>query len=134
MRLGEIIKQYRIENNLTTAELASKCSLSKGYISMLENNFKPSGRKKDITPSIQAIKKLANGTGIEFDALLASIDGEVSLIPTKEESLEFILTPHEKEHLTIYRSLDDKGQHTVDTVAQMEYERVKGGSTATLKK
>ena len=97
MRLGEIIKQYRIENNLTTAELASKCSLSKGYISMLENNFKPSGRKKDITPSIQAIKKLANGTGIEFDALLASIDGEVSLIPTKEESLEFILTPHEKE-------------------------------------
>ena len=79
MRLGEIIKQYRIENNLTTAELASKCGLSKGYISMLENNFKPSGRKKDITPSIQAVKKLANGTGIEFDTLLASIDGEVSV-------------------------------------------------------
>ena len=29
MRLGEIIKQYRIENNLTTAELASKCGLAK---------------------------------------------------------------------------------------------------------
>ena len=101
---------------------------------MLENNFKPSGRKKDITPSIQAVKKLANGTGIEFDTLLASIDGEVSLIPTKEESLELILTPHEKEHLTIYRSLDDKGQHTVDTVARMELDRVKGGSTAILKK
>jgi transcriptional regulator with XRE-family HTH domain len=39
MRLGEIIKQYRIENNLTTAELASKCALSKGYISMLENKY-----------------------------------------------------------------------------------------------
>lgn len=30
--------------------------------------------------------------------------------------------------------LDDKGQHTVDTVTQMEYERVKGGGTAILKK
>lgn len=117
MKLGEIIKQYRIENNLTTAELASKCSLSKGYISMLENNFKPSGRKKDITPSIQAVKKLANGTGIEFDALLASIDGD--------DSSDIALTDHERKHLEIYRSLDDKGQHTVDTVTQMEYERVK---------
>lgn len=32
------------------------------------------------------------------------------------------LINHER---AIYRSLDDKGQHTVDTVAQMEYERVK---------
>ena len=37
----------------------------------------------------------------------------------------YILTDHERKHLDIYRSLDDKGQHTVDTVAQMEYERVK---------
>ena len=48
--------------------------------------------------------------------------------------MEIKVTPHEKEHLTIYRSLDEKGQHTVDTVTQMEYERVKGGSTAILKK
>lgn len=125
MRLGEIIKRYRVENNLTTEQLALKCGLSKGYISMLENNFKPSGRKKDITPSIQAVRKLSKGMNMNFDMLLASIDGEVSLIPLKEESIEFNLTEHERNHLNIYRSLDDKGQHTVDTVAQMEYERVK---------
>lgn len=62
---------------------------------------------------------------MNFDMLLASIDGEVSLIPLKEESIEFNLTEHERNHLNIYRSLDDKGQHTVDTVTQMEYERVK---------
>ena len=134
MRLGEIIKHYRVENNLTTEQLALKCGLSKGYISMLENNFKPSGRKKDITPSIQAVRKLSKGMNMNFDMLLASIDGEVSLIPLKEESIEFNLTEHERNHLNIYRSLDDKGQHTVDTVTQMEYERVKGGSTAILKK
>lgn len=134
MKLGEIIKKYRLENNLTTAELATKCNLSKGYISMLENNFKPSGRKKDITPSLEAIKKISVGTGIEFDTLLATIDGEVSLLPLKEDSLYNKLTDQEKNLLEIYRVLDDKGQHTVDTVAQMEYERVKGGSTATNKK
>lgn len=134
MKLGEIIKKYRLENNLTTAELATKCNLSKGYISMLENNFKPSGRKKDITPSLEAIKKISVGTGIEFDTLLATIDGEVSLLPLKEDSLYNKLTDQEKNLLEIYRGLDDKGQHTVDTVAQMEYERVKCGSTATLKK
>lgn len=126
MKLGEIIKKYRLENNLTTAELATKCNLSKGYISMLENNFKPSGRKKDIMPSLEAIKKISVGTGIEFDTLLATIDGEVSLLPLKEDSLYNKLTDQEKNLLDIYRDLDDKGQHTVDTVARMELDRVKG--------
>ena len=126
MKLGEIIKKYRLENNLTTAELATKCNLSEGYISMLENNFKPSGRKKDITPSLEAIKKISVGTGIEFDTLLATIDGEVSLLPLKEDSLYNKLTDQEKNLLDIYRDLDDKGQHTVNTVARMELDRVKG--------
>ena len=126
MKLGEIIKKYRLENNLTTAELATKCNLRKGYISMLENNFKPSGRKKDITPSLEAIKKISVGTGIEFDTLLATIDGEVSLLPLKEDSLYNKLTDQEKNLLDIYRDLDDKGQHTVDTVARMELNRIKG--------
>ena len=43
------------------------------------------------------------------------------------ENETYILTDHEREHLDIYRILDEKGQHTVDTVTQMEYERVKGG-------
>ena len=74
MNLSEIIKKYRQDYNLTMQELADRCELSKGYISMLENKFKPTGRKKDIVPSIQAIKKLSNGTGIDFDYLLSSID------------------------------------------------------------
>ena len=39
------------------------------------------------------------------------------------ENETHVLTDHERNHLNIYRSLDDKGQHTVDTVTQMEYER-----------
>lgn len=42
-----------------------------------------------------------------------------------DNSSDIALTDHERKHLEIYRLLDDKGQHTVDTVTQMEYERVK---------
>ncbi|WP_302425403.1 helix-turn-helix domain-containing protein [Holdemanella biformis] len=55
-------------------------------------------------------------------------------VPMVKETFTQNLSPNEKNLLDIYRVLDDKGQHTVDTVAQMEYERVKGGSTAILKK
>lgn len=80
MKLSEVIKNYRKENNdMTIEELSRRCGLSKGYISMLENNFKQQGRKKYITPSIDAIKKLSFGMEIDFDYLLSCIDGEVSL-------------------------------------------------------
>lgn len=80
MKLSEVIKKYRIDNNnMTVEELANRCGLSKGYISMLENNFKQHGRRKNITPSIDAIKKLSFGMKIDFDYLLSCIDGEVSL-------------------------------------------------------
>ena len=42
-----------------------------------------------------------------------------------DDSSDIALTDHERKNLEIYRLLDDKGQHTVDTVTQMEYERVK---------
>ena len=41
MTLGDIIRSYRETNNITLGEFATTCSLSKGYISMLENNINP---------------------------------------------------------------------------------------------
>lgn len=53
MTLGDIIKKYRKENNISMSEFASNCSLSKGYISMLENNINPRNNKPiSPTPSI----------------------------------------------------------------------------------
>ena len=80
MLLGEYISDYRKENKLSMKELADKCNLSKGYISMLENNFKPTNTGKNITPSITVIKKLADGMNTDFDLLLSMINGDVSLV------------------------------------------------------
>lgn len=38
MDLGERVRSLRIKNNLTLDELASRCELTKGFLSQLENN------------------------------------------------------------------------------------------------
>lgn len=59
-------------------------------------------------------EKLADLFGVTTDIMIYG-----------DNSSDIALTDHERKHLEIYRLLDDKGQHTVDTVTQMEYERVK---------
>ncbi len=39
MDIGEKIKNLRLQNNLTQEELASRCDLSKGFISLVERNL-----------------------------------------------------------------------------------------------
>lgn len=116
------IKTRRKQLGYTQTELAKKLGYAdKSMIAKIE--------KGQVDLSQSKIMAFAKALETTASALMGD-DG----IVTDNEILEIKVTPHEKEHLTIYRSLDDKGQHTVDTVTQMEYERVKGGSTATLKK
>lgn len=79
MFLGEIIKKYRLENNLTMDEFASKSGLSKGYISMLEKNQHPQN-KKEIIPSLQTFQKVADTLQMPVDDLIRIASG------TQEES------------------------------------------------
>lgn len=116
------IKTRRKQLGYTQTELAKKLGYAdKSMIAKIEKG------QVDLSQS----KIMAFAKALETTA--SALMGDDGIVADKE-ILEIKVTPHEKEHLTIYRSLDDKGQHTVDTVAQMEYERVKGGSTATLKK
>ena len=45
MLLGDIIKKYRSEHNLSLQEFADKIGASKGYIHMIEHNTNPSTRQ-----------------------------------------------------------------------------------------
>lgn len=78
MTLGDIIKKYRKENNISMSEFASNCSLSKGYISMLENNVNPRNNKP-ISPTLPSIAKVASGMGLELDTLLKMMDNEQTI-------------------------------------------------------
>lgn len=83
MTLGDTVKNYREVNNLSMDEFAKRCSLSKGYISMIENNINPRNNKP-IAPTLPSITKIACGMGIELDELLKLIDGNQPItLPAK---------------------------------------------------
>lgn len=73
MDLGEIIKSFRSQHNMSMDEFAKLSGLSKAYISMLEKNKDPRS-KKPIVPSIETIKKVANTVGLSFDEVLLKLD------------------------------------------------------------
>ncbi len=78
MSLGDIIKEYRTEHNLSMDAFSEKSGISKAYISLLEKNKHPK-TGKEIAPSIQCIKQAADGMNMEFDDLFALLDGKVSI-------------------------------------------------------
>lgn len=85
MTLGNIVKQYRIDNDLSMDEFAKRCSLSKGYISMIENGINPRNNKP-IAPTLPSIMKIAVAMNMELEELLKIMDGtqKVTLIHQKE--------------------------------------------------
>ena len=105
MTLGDLIKEYRTENELSMAEFASKSGLSKAYISLLEKNKHPK-TGKEITPSIDVIKKVADAIGRDFDDVFSSIDSTTKIVVNRsasmkyfQDSLESIVEEAEKELL-----------------------------------
>lgn len=95
MTIGEIIKQYRIEHDLSMDAFSEKSGISKSYISLLEKNKHPKSGKP-ISPSVQSIKQVADAIGMDFDVLFSNIDGNVSLV--KNEAL---VLQQEKRAVTI---------------------------------
>ena len=94
MTLGDIIKNYREQNNITIVEFAKACSLSKGYISMLENNINPRNNKP-ISPTLPSMAKVASGMGIDLDSLLQLLEDPVPAsapLPADQQQLNDLYT------------------------------------------
>lgn len=90
MTLGDILKQYREDNKISMDEFSKKSSLSKGYISMLENNTNPRNNKP-IAPTLPTIKKIATGMNMDVDSLLKLLDGEQEIcLEDESKSSDFV--------------------------------------------
>ena len=87
MTLGDYIKEYRRVHQCSMDEFARSSGLSKAYVSILERNYNPS-TKKAAVPSLDTIKRVATATSIDFNDLLAALDGdqEVSLQPERSDA------------------------------------------------
>lgn len=78
MTLGTLIRAYRDEHQMTMQEFASRCGLSKAYISMLERNRNPKSGKPPI-PSLETIRSISASIGMDFNQVIALLDGEQEL-------------------------------------------------------
>ena len=70
MQIGEKIKRLRLQRGLTQEELANRCELSKGFISLVE---------RDLTsPSIQTLQDMLSSLGSDLSQFFArEIDEKV---------------------------------------------------------
>lgn len=73
MKLGDLIKEYRESHDLSQRQFAMSCGLSNGYISMLEKGKNPK-TNRPVTPTLQQLKKLADGMGTTMMDMLEQVD------------------------------------------------------------
>lgn len=83
MNIGEIIRQYCFDHNMSFRSFAEKAGVTSGYISMLTLGKNSSGRKP-ITPSIETYKKLAAAMGMSIDELFQKLDNPPINIPSRD--------------------------------------------------
>lgn len=84
MEIGKKLKNYRTQNGLTLEELASRCELTKGFLSQIEN---------DITsPSIATLQDIVEALGIDLSSFFKD-DKEEQIVFTKDD---FFIDEREK--------------------------------------
>lgn len=79
MTIGDYIREFRKNHEYSMDEFARKSGLSKAYVSILERNYNPSTKKAAI-PSLDTIKRVAMATGIDFNDLIALLDGNQKIL------------------------------------------------------
>lgn len=79
MTLGDIIKKYRDDADLSMDGFAQLSGLSKSYISVLERNITPHGNEP--SPGIDTYKAVAKVLGIDVNDLIRAVDDDIELPP-----------------------------------------------------
>lgn len=78
MTLGEMIKAYRTEHDMSQQAFADLTGLSKAYISILERNFNPVNKKPPV-PSVDTIKTVSIALGRDFNSIIAELDPDTTV-------------------------------------------------------
>ena len=71
-KLGELIKEYRYDHDISLDELAKKVGCSKQYLNFLERGVNPVSHKA-LTPSLKMLSKIAKTLEIPLDELVSFI-------------------------------------------------------------
>lgn len=111
MSIGSRIKERREELGLKQSELAKLVGVSSGSIGNYECGVS--------APNEKILFKLFEALNCDANYLYQDDIDERIL-----NNQEFPVDKHEKRIITIYRTLDDYGKKAVDSILDVEYERV----------
>ena len=106
MTLKDLVIKYRADNGLSQRQFALQCGLSNGYISMLEKGINPSTGAK-ITPTLQALNKLAAGMHTTLNELFTLVDDMDVDVKTPALSEEDGLASVDMEIISLLAGLSD---------------------------
>ena len=122
MTLSEYIKNYRLENKISQRQLAADCSLSTGYISLIEKEYNPQTGKKMI-PTLEVLNKLAKGMKMPLDELLSSCD-DMQVTLSKEEKIiaEHDVSAIKRKMIDLILSLPDEKIELLYKISQAALE------------
>ncbi|MDO4282382.1 MAG: XRE family transcriptional regulator [Clostridia bacterium] len=117
MLLGEIIKQYRSEHNLSMQNFADLIYSSKSYVSMLEKNINPA-TGKPIKPSIETLKSIASAMHLQIEDLLSLLDDKQEIILNEDTNYKQIDIQFEKSQERL-KDCREKKNYTIEDLAQI---------------
>ena len=75
MFLGDLIKNYRMQNKLSQRDFAKLCNLSHTYIAALEKNI-DSRTGKPIAPTLDTIKYVSQAMNMSIEDILHSLEDD----------------------------------------------------------
>ena len=108
MNLGDVIKKYREEHSMSQAAFSQRSGISKGYISMLENNRNPS-TGKPLVPTYTIFEAVAKVIGCSTNQLIEMMN-EDQMIVFNQTSHAMDCPPDE-----LLKGLEDRSIHFLQT-------------------
>lgn len=118
MTLGEFIRDYRKDHDMSMDKFSEISGISKSYISLLEKNKHPK-TGKPIAPSIRCIRQVSDCVHIDFNTLFSMLDGDVSL-SDEPVSSNLSLSSLEMDLLTAFRKADTLDRQMVLRILKIE--------------
>lgn len=108
MLLGDIIKQYRTQHQLSLQDFADLIGSSRSYIHMLEKNVNPT-TNKPINPSIETLKLLAQAMHMDLDYLLKLLNDNQTIYLDENEYKKQFSNSNNDFRFASHNGIDTEG-------------------------